>query len=128
MFDFEKKESRSKLPLIVSDFDILLFDDEPILFTGKNEKGDYIIGTSIEDDDDRKIQWYFHTVVDEAVYRKFIDRQITYLNILKNSDRIFIIGKAYDNSFVKIYYINFADIPSDYLPLENSYCPELQTN
>ncbi|MBL7920453.1 MAG: hypothetical protein JNJ40_09075 [Bacteroidia bacterium] len=122
MFEYtQHKALISDLPIITDNYLKLLADEYPILYTGTNRYGNRILGSIIEESDDF-IVYYFHTIIDDETYYKFIDKKITLREIFKNSNTLFIVtykgGKLGENNIIA-----FNEIPSDYLPLENSYCP-----
>lgn len=125
MFDFAKdKKMSSDIAQIHSNYKVLLYDEEPILYVGKNKYGGYVLGSSIDENFRKNIEWHFHTLITPETYRDFINKKITYLEILKNSNDLFVLEKSFDNSQVEIYPINLNEIPEDYLPTPDSFCPD----
>jgi hypothetical protein len=119
-----KRKIRFDYPLIHQNYKVLHFDEQPILFTGTNKYGNRILGSFVEEDDERQLTRYFHILVDTKTYKAFIDRTITYKSILENSEAIFVIEQNYEGGSQIIYLCDLDAIPRDYLPLDNSYCPE----
>lgn len=111
------------LALIADDERIVLFEDVPVLFTGRNSCGQPIIGSSIDEDGARGIEWYFHLIVTEAEFAAYIGGQVAYRQLLENSSQVFAVGKQADAT--QIYRVNFADVPEAYKPLVNSFFPGL---
>lgn len=125
MLQIDKKYLvNTKMPFITSDYKVLIEDDEDILFTGKNNFGNRILGSIIEDDEENQILKYFHIIVENKTYLDFIKKNLTYREILNKSCDIFIIEKNYQRLVKNIYLIDISDIPKEYLPLENTYLPE----
>ncbi|MFC1534400.1 hypothetical protein ACFL7M_13650 [Thermodesulfobacteriota bacterium] len=126
MFSFKKNKISSEIPLITEGFRALLYDDEPVLYSGKNKYGSYILGSSIDEDYDNNLEWFFHVLIDFDAYVQFLKQKISYFEILKNSNDIYIIEKALNpnTSSVNIYMIKFSEIDEDYLPTEDSFCPD----
>lgn len=125
MFTFPKdKKISSEITQIHSGYKVLLYDEEPILYVGKNKYGSYVLGSSIDENFQENTEWHFHTLITSETYRDFINKKTTYLEILKNSNVIFIIEKSFDNSQIDIYQIKLSEIPEDYLPTSDSLCPE----
>lgn len=123
MFEFNRTTKAVSYPIITCEYKDILFDDEPILYCGKNSFGNWILGSSIDEDYDKKIDWHFHAVVYFDLLSKFFKRELSYLEIMKKTSDLFILEKAFDNSYMKAFPIDFEDIPKDYLPTENSFCP-----
>jgi hypothetical protein len=122
LFEIKKHKSIvTDLPIITANHLILLSDENPILYTGSNKYGNKILGIIVEESDDYSLH-YFHVIINDETYYKFIDRKLTLRNILQSANLLFIIstknGRVFDSNI-----ISFDEIPEDYLPLENSYCP-----
>lgn len=125
MFKLPKNNQiQTDIPQIKSNYTILHFDEEPILYVGKNKYGGYVLGSAIDEDIVRKIEWNFRTLISAKCYLDFINKKISYLEILKNSSDIFMLEKAFDKSFTNTFSVSFKDIPEDYLPSDDSYCPD----
>jgi hypothetical protein len=126
MIESQEKMVITELILISDNYRVLLFDDEPILFSGTNVFGNRILGSSIDEDYEKKIEQYFHIIVDPKTYFDFINKKISYYSILKNSKRIFIVEKSFDKSEINSYPIDFNSIPKEYLPSEDTFCPDCE--
>ncbi|MBF0345636.1 MAG: hypothetical protein HQL06_15590 [Nitrospirae bacterium] len=125
MFNIDKnRRFESDLALIENNYQTLLYDDEPILYTGTNKYGNRILGSSVEEDYESKIERYFHTIIDSKTYNDFLRKEISYLSIMQKGKSIFVIDKSFDSNTIQIYLINIDEIPVDYLPSVDSYCPE----
>jgi hypothetical protein len=112
------------LLIITANYQVLHFDEEPILFTGTNAYGNRIIGSLVEDDDEALISWCFHIIVDPGTYTDFRKRKVSYLQLLKNSHPVYLIERSFDGTSTKVYFLSFDEILEEYLPMEDSFCPE----
>jgi len=121
----ENKIINNNISEIISNIDILHFDEEPILFSGTNCFGNLILASSVDEDDILKTQQFFHVIIDIKTYYEFLNFKISYFEILKKNNIIFIVNKSFDNTSVITSIVNFDEIPPDYLPLENSFCPKI---
>jgi hypothetical protein len=110
---------------IVENYRVLHFDDFPILYIGTNRLGNKVIGSHLEEDDDTKTILTLHTILSNKEFHQFMNGKVSYLDILRNSKSISIAEKDYSFKLVKAYDVEFNSIPSDYLPLENSFCPSI---
>lgn len=110
-------------PLITGNYQVLHFDEEPVLFTGTNKYGNRVIGSLVDDDDGLEVSLYFHVIVDWRRYNDFLKRRVSYVDILRESSPIYIVEKTYDGSKTEIYYATFDEIPLDNRPTEESFCP-----
>ena len=121
----QHKSLVNDLPVITHNFTELIGDDNPILYTGSNAYGNRILGSIIEEDDEEFVLRYFHLIISDQDYNDFIVRKKTLLKLLQDKRVTYIIDRFYNGKIKDINLISFEEIPSDYLPLENSYCPEL---
>lgn len=111
--------------IITHNYKCLHHDDADIVFTGLNIDNEIIIGSIIEEDDERKIIKEFRLIVDNITLDNFINRKICYLDVLKRAIDIYIVDISFlDHSAKKpnkITKIDFESIPKDILPLDNSF-------
>lgn len=114
---------KNDLVEIVFNYKVLHFDEFPILYIGTNKFGNKIIGSHLEEYDKRKTILTLHTILSNKEFHQFINGNVSYLDILKNSNSISIIEQDFNFKIINAYDIDFNSIPSDYLPLENSFCP-----
>jgi hypothetical protein len=125
---FEIKPYRSiisDLHKIINNY-VVLFDDgdNPILYSGTNAYGNRLIGIIMFDDDEAKYLRYIHTLVSDNQYLDFINKRVTLRRILETNQSFFLVDRIYDGSEVRVALTLFEDVPNEYLPLENSYCPD----
>jgi hypothetical protein len=126
MFEIGKHKSLvNDLPVITSNYLELLTDEIPILYTGTNKYGNLILGSIIEEDDDNSILWYYQIIITSTIYYDFLDKKNTLLDLFKSSNLIYIITKDYSKKVLDYNLVSLDEIPEDYLPLSNSYCPEI---
>lgn len=124
MFTLPTTETkRKKLPIITGNHRVVLFDEVPILFTGTNDYGGYIVGSSIDEDYDAGKEWYFHSVVTRDEFLNYVRGKVTYRELLAQSECIYVLEKRAGNERPAVYEIEFAEIPESYRPLDSSYYP-----
>ncbi len=117
----------NKLPVITQNYEVLHFDEFPILFFGTNDYGNKIIGSLVcEDEGNEDRIRYFHCITSNKNFSNFINREISYLEVLKKSSSIFVLDKDLNDRILGIYFIDFDEIPEDYLPHQSSLCPDLK--
>ena len=119
----ENKAFHSVIPDIVDNYEVLHFDEYPILYIGTNIDGNRIIGSLIWEDEESDIFYYFHSQVSSAIFNRFIYKKISYRELLFNATAIFVLKKDINNKILSRYNLSFQEIPSDYLPLPTAYCP-----
>lgn len=110
----------------VTEYKSLLSDDDTdIVFSGKSRNGNLIIGSIIEDDYDSHSQRFYHLIVSKEDLELFTSSKITYLELFKKSDKIFVVTRSYTDlrphMFTEISEYDFEDLDKSTLPLENSY-------
>lgn len=116
---------KNDLVEIVDNYKVLHFDDFPILFIGTNKFGNKIIGSHLEEDDDNLRIYTLHTILTDKEYYHFLNGKISYLEILKESTSISLVEKDFNFKILKAFDFDFNSIPTDYLPLESSFCPKI---
>ncbi len=116
----------SDLPIITDNYEVLHFDEFPILFIGLNRYGNKILGSLVcEDEEDDNLFRYFQSIVTNEVHSKFINKKISYLEALKSSTSIFVLDKNINDKILAVFHVSYEEIPEDYLPLANSFCPAI---
>ncbi|QWR78418.1 hypothetical protein [Candidatus Magnetomonas plexicatena] len=125
MFEInQNKLTRTDLHKIVSNYEVLIYYDMPILFTGTNAYGNIIIGSSVDEDYENKIERVFHVIVDSVVYSDYLSQKTTYREILEKAESFFVIDRVFDESEEKVYSVDINEIPEEYLPTDESFCPK----
>ena len=124
MFNIDKhKPLVSDLPIITQNYLELAADENPILYTGTNEYGNRILGVIVEESEEDFTVRYFHIIINDDTYYAFINKKLSLRKIIEQSKIIFVLdfngGQLIDNNLISL-----EEIPNDYLPLEDSYCPE----
>ncbi|MBN9297180.1 MAG: hypothetical protein J0I41_09215 [Filimonas sp.] len=112
-----------ELITISSSFKVLHFDDFPILYLGVNKFGNKILGSHLEEDDDNKTILTIHSILSNNDYYDFINKKKSYRSILQETSAKFLVEKNFGGKVLGAYNLQFDNIPEEYQPLENSYCP-----
>ena len=120
--EYPVREEYSK---ITAPFKVIHYDGEPILFLGYNDNNDILLCSLVDTDEYKKMDQFIEIIVDNRNLKSFFDKKITYLDMLKNSNSIFLVNVSYDRTDFKSYIIEFDDIPMSHKPSEKSFCPEL---
>ena len=76
--DERRKMNNTRMPLITANWQVLHFDEVPILFTGTNALGNRIVGSSAAEDREHRFERFIHAVIDIKSYVAFIHQEITY--------------------------------------------------
>ncbi len=94
-----------------------------LLYKGTNKYGSNILGSILYEDDENLYLRYIHTIVSDETLHDFLNRRITLRSIISSSNTVYVIDKGYNNEIKDSALIPFDNLPNDYLPLENSFCP-----
>lgn len=111
--------------IVTSDYRVLFSYEYPMLYTGKNAYGAWVIGSFLEEDeDDLTIIYYISFVLKKYDYLDFISRRRSYRDIFQLYKTAYILKcdlatqKPYE-----IYLVDAQKIEQDYWPHEQSYYP-----
>jgi len=110
---------------IVSNRFIFYNDGEnDLLYSGTNEYGNRILGSIVLEDDENEFIRFLHILISDDQYYSFINKKISLLSILKENESFFIVDQLYNGDEKEINLVTFNELPEEYRPLENSFCPE----
>lgn len=118
-----ERRVRSDLPLITEAYEVLHFDQVPILFTGLNLYRNRVVGSSVDEDHKEGIERFFHAIVRPETYSRFIRREISYRDVLIDSQTVFVIDQALRTGTMTVAIYDVQAIPEEYFPSERSFCP-----
>lgn len=111
---------------IVANYCCLLNDgDNDLLYIGTNIYSSKILGSILYEDDEKLYLRYIHSIVSDEILHSFLCKKISLRSVITNSSTVFIVDKNYNNEIVNSALIPVQDLPEDFLPLENSFCPNL---
>ncbi len=107
---------------IISTYTVLHFDEYPILFIGFNDKHQIVIGSLLhENDDDTTL--YLYSVVPARVAVDFMRRNISYIDLLREVNIVFLVTKDYDDNILSVEQTVIGQLDPEVLPLPTAYCP-----
>lgn len=104
----------------------VLFNDgeNDIIFTGTNKYKNRLLCFIMFEDDENNFLRYVHVLVSERQYSDFINQQTSLKNIINKNESVFIVDLDYALNEIDQNLVSINEIPVDYLPLENSFCPD----
>jgi len=108
---------------IVDNYRVLHFDELPILFVGTNKFSTWIIGSLVEEDDDRKVERYFHIPVTYQTFAAFLGGRVSYRDVITNAGMVYMVDKSARVNLSTHYVMEPSLVPSQYLPSTDSFCP-----
>lgn len=110
---------------IVENYCSLINDgNNDLLYTGTNKFSSKILGSILFEDDENLYLRYIHTLITDEIFYKFINKEISLKEIIINCNSVFIVDKSYNNEIIDFALIPLVEIPIEFLPLKNSFCPD----
>lgn len=117
---------------LVKDFHKIVFNrlvlfndgDNDLIFTGTNQYSNRLLCCIMFEDDEEGYIRYIHVLVSEEQYSRFINKKITFRNILDTNKSLFLVDVDYSMNEIDNNLVTIDEIPESYKPLENSYCPD----
>jgi hypothetical protein len=89
----------------------------------KNGVNQPIIGSFLYENEENTTLMFFHSVVTPSLLVNFLQRHISYLDVLKKASSIYQVEKNYSYQIIRSEEIEFIHINKDILPLPSAYCP-----
>lgn len=126
MFKVKKHKSLLKnFHKIVENKRVLFNDgDNDIIYTGTNEYQNRLLCYIMFEDDEEGFLRYTHMLVSEKQYSDFINQKTSLRSILDTNESVFIVDLDYNLNEIDQNLVSIKEIPNDFLPLENSFCPD----
>jgi hypothetical protein len=125
MFELKNRQLFINGLFEISDNYCSLINDGAIdlLYKGTNKFGSNILGSILYEDDENLYLRYIHTIVSDETLHDFLNRRVSLLSIINSSNSVFLVDKGYNNDIKNLALIPLVDLPNEYLPLDNSFCP-----
>ena len=126
MFKVEKHKTLIKdFHEIVSNKVVLFNDgDNDVLFTGTNLYANRLLCCIMFEDDEVGFLRYLHVLTTEVQYSEFLNKKISFRHILEVNESAFLVDVDYNMNEIDTNVVSIDEIPNDFLPLANSFCPE----
>jgi hypothetical protein len=112
---------------IAENLHVFHFDEYHILYAGTNICGGKIIGSLVFDNDEGDILRYFHIAATNKQYNDFVKKRISYRELILSTSNIYVLDKDLSENIVSAYFINTTEIPLEYLPYPNVFCPNIES-
>jgi hypothetical protein len=126
MFKIQKHKTLIKdFHKIVSNRFVLFNDgDNDLIFTGTNLYSNRLLCCIMFEDDEVGFLRYLHVLTTEEQYADFMNKKISFRNILDANESLFLVDVDYSMNEIDSNIVSIDEIPSEFLPLENSFCPD----
>lgn len=126
MFKIEKHKLLINDLHRVIDNKVILFNDgdNDIIYTGTNIYSNRLLCCIMFEDDDEGFLRYINTLVSENQYFDFINKKLSFRDILNNNKTFFLVDYNYSSVEIDCNLVSIDDVPEQFLPLTHSYCPD----
>lgn len=125
----QAKCSKVKAEDLLVDFDPHS-DGLPILSTGLNKAGERVIQSSIDEDDEGIVYWFFQVFPADEIYAQWRSGNLSWRAVLETASQIYIAkavsedGSPRHACVVDAFIVNWDDVPEEYRPSEASFIPK----
>lgn len=121
------KPVEARLVSIVSNYEVLLEHEEPVLFTGTTELGVRVLASSVDEDYRSRVERFLYSLIDDPTYSKFVNRKVSYRAVLESAVGLFVADQNSHNE-AAFTSITFSEIPERYRPAESSFLPKAKVH
>lgn len=112
--------TNSELATIIGESIVIHWDEVPILWAGRNKFGQIVVASACirweGPDPDRDIV----SVVSERAYCDLIEGRMSYLELIRQAEFVFITTSFANSNKVAVDSVAFDKIPKEWRPLEDS--------
>ena len=100
------------------------FDSWDILFVGKNQSGEWIIGSLARDDKEKNVLHHYYLIISEQNLKDYLELKISYRNLYPSAKSIFKTIRDINENIITEKKVLYDDLEDDDMPRKNSFCPE----
>jgi hypothetical protein len=109
--------------IVFTKYEIIHDSEFEMLLVGKNQQGEYLLASFIEEDYEARRLYYLHLFVNESIILDFILGKISYLTVIQKANQIYKVKKKYNYDIIDAKIIIFDELLEDERPLKNSFFP-----
>ena len=102
-------------------FDFDLWD---ILFVGKNQSGEWIIGSLARDDKEKNVLHHYYLIISEQNLKDYLDLKISYRDLYPLAKSIFKTIRDINENIITEKKVLYDNLKDENMPRQNSFCPE----
>ena len=102
-------------------FDFDLWD---ILFVGKNQSGEWIIGSLARDDKEKNVLHHYYLIISEQNLKDYLELKISYRNLYPLAKSIFKTIRDINENIITEKKVLYDNLKDENMPRQNSFCPE----
>ena len=101
-------------------FDFDLWD---ILFVGKNQSGEWIIGSLARDDKEKNVLHHYYLIISEQNLKDYLDLKISYRDLYPLAKSIFKTIRDINENIITEKKVLYDNLKDENMPRQNSFCP-----
>ena len=102
-------------------FDFDLWD---VLFVGKNQSGEWIIGSLARDDKEKNVLHHYYLIISEQNLKDYLDLKISYRDLYPLAKSIFKTIRDINENIITEKKVLYDNLKDENMPRQNSFCPE----
>ena len=102
-------------------FDFDLWD---ILFVGKNQSGEWIIGSLARDDKEKNVLHHYYLIISEQNLKDYLALKISYRDLYPLAKSIFKTIRDINENIITEKKVLYDNLKDENMPRQNSFCPE----
>lgn len=107
--------------LITQELEILVEDDFPYFYVGKNMFGKFVLGSMADYDENNGEKLFLHIIAEEETLLNHFKGNISYLSVMKKAQFVYEVRENNMGDEKKVSLITFSQIPNNILPEKTSF-------
>jgi hypothetical protein len=114
-----------------TDFDIVTnytslfeFDFWDILFVGKNQSNEWVIGSLARDDKEKNVLHHNYLIVSEQDLKDYLELKISYRGLYPLAKSIFRTIRDINENIISEEKVLYKNLKDGNMPSSNSFCPD----
>lgn len=107
--------------LITQELEILVEEDFPYFFIGKNKFGKFVVASLADYDESNGEKLLLYAIATEEILLNHFKGNISYLSLLRKAQAIYEVRESIKTGESVVKPITFSQIPDDILPQNTSF-------
>ncbi len=100
------------------------FDFWDILFVGKNQSDEWIIGSLARDDKEKNVLHHYYLIISEQNLKDYLELKISYRDLYPLAKSIFKTIRDINENIITEKKLLYQNLKDENMPRQNSFCPE----
>ena len=101
-------------------FDFDLWD---VLFVGKNQSGEWIMGSLATDDKEKNVLHHYYLIISEQNLKDYLQLKISYRDLYPMAKSIFKTIRDINENIIIEKQVLYDNLKDENMPRQNSFCP-----